>query len=125
MAQKSLMSKSNIKTAILQIAGQVSTSEAVRYNWKFLRCVTVKQFNIAATELETENFGTVVSVGNAKIVFIKKPPDQVQHLLEARPQLCHPDVYRERYYKPSPKSIKSKVRSSLVAMGYIAQEHWM
>ena len=122
------MCKGAIKTAILQTAGPVSTCESVRYNWKFLRYVTVKQFNSAAVDLESAHLGHLVSIGslsncspNPKMVFVKRPPCDVMGILQGNPGLCEADIYSMRFQKPSPKSISLNVRKKLVAMGLVSE----
>ena len=125
MPQKSLLSKTTIKTTILQTAGPVSTSEALRRNWKFCRCVTVKQFQAAAAELEAARLGYLKTVHKSRLVFIKKPPAEVMEILRENPSLCSPEVYESRYNMPAPKSIEWNIRSSLVSMGLVAQKQFM
>ncbi|XP_072015222.1 uncharacterized protein [Amphiura filiformis] len=125
MSQTSLLSRSTIKTAILQTAGPVSTTESLRRNWKFLRAVTVKQFQLAASELESAHLGNVVTVGRSRLVFIKKPPEEVTHILERNPNLCTLETHEWRYHLPAPKNIEWSIRSSLVERGLVSRKQFM
>ena len=114
--------------AILQTVGPVSTTIAIRANWKFLKCTTAQQFSSAANELEKIGFGQVVSLSGtsrSQQVFVKKHPGEAQAVLEANPDLCSPDVYATRFNRQASKTISWNVRSKLVQMGLVSQKQFM
>ena len=125
LKQNALVSRTTIKTAILQTAGPVSTCEAIRCNWRFLRCVTKQQFVAAAIELENANYGSLIAVGAKVKVFLKKRPEIVNQDLVNHPDLCLPDVYNARYHLPPMKLISWTIRSQLVNMGLVTREQVM
>ena len=112
---------------ILQTSGPISTCEAIRYTWKFLKSTTVTQYQAAAVELEKLNLGSFVTfrtsvAGPYSKVFIKKLPEEARECLVAHHQLCHPDTYARRFHRPSPKSIVEKVKAKCVELGLVAEE---
>ena len=123
--QNALVSRTTIKTAILQTAGPVSTCQAIRCNWRFLRCIRKEQFAAAAVELEKANFGSFIAVGANRKVFVKKHPEIVNQDLVNHPNLCFPDIYSARYHLPPTKLISWAIRSQLVNMGLVTKEQVM
>ena len=114
-------------TAILHTAGPVSTRYAIRQNWRFLRKVPPQEFCLAATDLQSMNLGTLVTLRTvnaiASKVFIKRAPSDVIDILMARPDLrCLPDLYRERYRKPAAKAITFAVRARLIKMKLVPEK---
>ncbi|XP_072015224.1 uncharacterized protein [Amphiura filiformis] len=125
LSQKALVTRSTIKAAILQTAGPISTCEAIRCNWRFLRAITKKQFLAMAVELENSGFGTLASINSRMTVFVKKPPLEVLPMLADHPDWCLPEVYETRYRLPPMKLISMKIRYQLVNMGLVRQEQMM
>ncbi len=125
LGQHEDLSRQNIMKAILQTAGPVSTHQTVKQNWRFLRMLSVKQFLSACYELETINMGNVVSFEHSRIkIFVKRPPDEVQAMLEANTFLSTPEIYAQRFNRPSPKCITLDLQAALVNMGCVAEEHF-
>ena len=113
-------------TAILQTLGPVSTSVALRSNWKFLKSSTVPQFFAAGQELEKLGLGSLVQLSGGSLkVFVKNNPSDVQHILEAHPEICQPHLYDERYHRPATKMISWKIRSRLIDMGLVSEKQFM
>ena len=113
-------------SAILNIVGPVVAHRTVARNFKFLSMLTVKQFMMAATQLEDMQLGYLVDVsgqGRASHVFIKKSPDEAQLVLETDPELCAPDRYRSQYNKPISKSISISQRQKLLKMGLVPEKY--
>ena len=128
LGQHSLVSQRSIMGAILQTIGPVSTCQAIRGNWKFLKSATSQQFLAAATELERLGLGRLVGLsgkGRTQQCFIKKPPGDAQALLEANPDLCEAGLYATRYHRPATKIINWGIRNKLVAMGLVSQKQFM
>ncbi|XP_072015216.1 uncharacterized protein [Amphiura filiformis] len=125
LGQHEDLTRQNIMKAILQTAGPVSTHQTVKQNWRFLRMLSVKQFLSACSELEMINMGNVVSLEHSKIkIFVKRPPDEMQYLLEANPFLSTTEIYAYRFNRPSPKCITLDIQAALVNMGCVAEEHF-
>ena len=111
--------------AILGTTGPVATPIAV----KAVRAVhssTTKQFIEAAEELERVNLGKLMkfsaeSRGKPTVVFIKKPPSDVEEILRTNPQWCSFDLYSARYAKGSSKAIGLQLRAKLVAMKLVSK----
>ena len=120
--QKSQVTRTNIKAAILQTAGPVSTCEAIRCNWRFLRCITKKHFLAASAELQSSSYGSLVSINSRMSVFLKRPPEEILPMLANHPELCLPEVYNARYHLPPMKVISQKIRYQLVNMGLVRPE---
>ena len=113
-------------TAILQTRGPVSTSQAIRCSWKFLRSATVQQYMAAAMELERLGFGSIVQLsGGSQKVFLKKAPGDVRGALDARPDICPVDIYVERYHCQASRTISWKVRSKLISMRLVSEKQLM
>ena len=129
LSPNSIVSKRSIMAAILQTVGPVSTTIAIRANWKFLKCATAQQFSAAAVELEKIGFGQVVSLSGksnrSQQVFVKKHPSEAQIVLESNPDLCSPDVYATRFHRQATKTISWNVRAKLVSMGLVSQKQFM
>ena len=106
---------------LLQTIGPVTSHRVVARNWKFLRMLTVKQFMVAANELEQTNMGKLVCIGKSgnSQIFIKAPPEVIQLALEANPDLCGFDYYVARYNKPVSKSISLLERHHLTSAGLV------
>ena len=115
--------------ALMQTLGPVSTNKSISCNWRFLRSLTAKQFETAATELNRLGLGKMVTInpgrGQHQLVFVKNRPEEVQEVLEANPDLCRYDVYAARFRKQSPKTIGLKVRFKLVEMGLVSQKQFL
>ena len=116
--------------ALLQTAGPVSTHAMLTSNWRFLNLLNSKQFQSAANDLQTMGLGLLVAIQNsgtrASHVFVKKPPSQVQGILQQQPQLrTDPDYYASRYAMPASKKVKLNVRAKLVSMGLLAENQLM
>ncbi len=80
-------------------------------------------------ELETLNLGKLVSLGHEKAissrVFVKRPPVEVVAILSANPTLCYPEIYEERYKKPTAKSITLTVRAGLVKRKLVSEKQFL
>ncbi|XP_072015223.1 uncharacterized protein [Amphiura filiformis] len=125
LSQKAQVCRTNVKAAILQTAGPISICRAIQCNWRFLRSVTKKQFLTAAVELENSGLGSLVNITSRLTVFVKKPPEEVLHMLANHPDWCLPEVYDVRYRLPPMKLISWNVRNHLVNMGLVRQEQMM
>ena len=114
--------------AILHTNGPVSTHNAAGRVRPFLSCLTSSQFLKAGRELEAANLGSMVNLsqsGRAAVVFVKKVPEEAVPGLLANPDLCTPELYAEKYFRPTPACITWKHRASLVSMGYVSEKHFM
>ncbi len=125
LSQKSQVSRTNIKTAILQTPGPISTQNTIRSNWRFLRCTTKAQFVAAAVELQTSGLGSVVTLKSKRVVFVKKPGEEVQEILRCHPNLCLPELYNARYVMKPMKLIGWHIRNQLVERGLVRPEQMM
>ena len=108
--------------AILQTRGPVVEHKVVVWNFKFLKMMTAKQFVAAATELHEANLGQMMSVkcgGRPYMVFIKRPPEEIQDALLMNQDLCQVDYYATRYRLPVSKSVSFALRASLVQSGVV------
>lgn len=97
----------NIIAGILLCVSPVNTFRSfIQSGPRYLRTINKEQYTAAARELEAANCGVVnVSVGG--VMFIKKAPALVEHILaEKFSGFCTYSEYRERYELPIPKSIK-------------------
>ena len=118
-------------TAILKVPGPVVTPKALKSTRRcFLHHLTTNNFIEAAKELEKTNFGKMVTMQNSGghsvlNIFLKKPPDEVEQVLSANPDLCRFEFYSMQYAKGSPKSIRFSLRTKLVALKLVAQDHFM
>ena len=127
LGQFALLSRRTCMMAVLQTAGPASTHVAIRSNWRFLRAATIKQFLGAATELEKLGFGRVVQLTGrlTQKIFLKKSPDEVQELLAANPDLCSPDIHRERYQCQATKKIGWQIRAQLISMRLVSEKQFL
>ena len=128
LSQNTLVSRRSIMAAILQTIGPVSTCQAIRANWAFLRSTTSTQFHSAAAELEKLNLGrclTMSNKGRNSHVFLKKPPEEVKSALEANMDLCAPDVYAMRYHRPGSQRVSQAAKAKLIEMGLVRQDQFM
>ncbi|XP_072015208.1 uncharacterized protein [Amphiura filiformis] len=122
------ISRRSVMAAIVQTNGPVSTHNAAGRVRPFLSCLTSGQFMKAGKELEAANLGMLVNLGmsgRGAHVFVKKPPDEAFPGLQANPDLCSPDFYREKYFRAPPACITWKQRASLVAMGCVSEKVFM
>ncbi len=116
--------------AILQSVGPVTGHRVIARNYKFLRLLTVKQFLMAANDLQAADMGMLVTIDSGKghgrtQLFVKKPPEEMEPYLDANPNLCSVEYYRERYYKPVSKSITLIERHYLSKMGAVTASQMM
>ena len=112
--------------AILETTGPVATPRGVKAVKASMNILTTKQFNEAAEELERMYLGKFMkfsaeSRGKPTVVFIKKPPDEVEANLRTNPQLCSFDMYATRYARGSSKAIGLQLRAKLVAMKLVSK----
>ena len=124
------ISQTDIKQAILGTTGPVATPKAVKAVKAKLNILTTKQFMEAAEELERMNLGKLMkfsaeSRGKPTVLFIKKPPSDVEEILRMNPQWCSFDVYSARYAKGSSKAIGLQLRAKLVAMKLVSKNCFM
>ena len=120
-----MVTRRTVMVAILQTLGPVSTCQAIRGNWNFLRSATSKQFEAAGAELETRGFGRLISLSGRQAsqkIFVKKSPEEAQHALEASPELCRADIYSARFNRPTTKKLNLKMRAQLAAMGLVSEK---
>ncbi len=118
------MTHRNIMAAILQSKGPVITPRAAKSGWTFLNTMNSDQFREAAKGLETLNLGTLVAIkgSKARVVFVKKPPDEVRDILKSHEDLCPVEFYEKRYKQPVSKMITLGVRSELVRMRFLIEK---
>ena len=112
--------------AVLETTGPVASRGAVRVVKKSMNNVTIKQFMKAAEELEKYNFGKLFKLsmgprGKPAVVFIKKPPSEIQEVLRRYPGWCSFDVYAARYAKGSSKAVGLQLRAKLVSMKLVSK----
>ncbi len=83
-----------------------------------VKSVSCDQFLEAANALQAQGLGTVVALSNqgGRKAFIKKPPDEVEAILKANPDLCSPEYYRKRYNQPLSKYVSLFVRHQVASM---------
>ncbi len=122
LGQNGNLTKRSIMAAILQTTGPISTHRVVRLSWKFLRMVSVKQFEAASQELEKLGMGILMTCqGSGKLsVFIKKLPSEIGAFLMENQDLCPLEYYTSRFFQPSSKMIKDRVKNQLVADGVVS-----
>ena len=114
--------------AILQTNGPVSTHNAAGRVRPFLKCLTSSEFSEAGKELEAANLGVMVSLGLAgrgANIFVKKHPDEAFFGLQANPDLCSLEFYKEKYYRPPPACITWKQRAALVTRKFVSEKVFM
>ena len=109
-------------TGILLAPGAVASHKAVKsLSRVFNLAVTKTKFETAAKQLQSMNFGALVMAQvRGKIVFVKRDPVEVMHLLELpeNKDLCTAAEYRRRYHEPIPSyNLGPKARENLLQMG--------
>ncbi len=120
LSQHEDMSKRTIMAALLQVTGPIAIFPVVRQSWSFLRMLTVKQFQMAAAELQKLNLGQSLTVpGYRGAVFLKHSPEVAHHILLINPDLCEINYYATRYHQKKSSSIPGHLWSKLVSMGYV------
>ena len=118
----------DIMEAILKTPGPVSTPKASKATKMSLNYMTTEQFAEAAKELQKEQFGTFMSFperGRPVLIFLKKPPMEVEDCLRFNPGLCTAEMYSARYAKGSSKAIGFQLRSKLVAKKLVSADHFL
>ncbi len=111
---------------VLLTAGPIATRKSVNgmsRTFRFL--VTAAKFEAAANKLQANDLGQLMGVPGANRVFIKKPPALARSLLqsELNAGLCvTPEEYQVRYYMPTPASVSSKIKESVVSQGLVPRE---
>ena len=116
-----------VMTAILRTIGPVLTHIAVRRNGSpIFRRVSIELFKEAAKKLEAANLGTIVEMrlagGKPSVVFIKKPPADVQEILEVNPGFISPSDYAQKYNSPMLSSIPPTMAGELLSKGLVPPE---
>ena len=89
-----------------------------------MRHISKEQYIEAVMQLQDEFLGTVVMLKKGSlpsaVCFIKKPPEQVGELVAY--DSVDKNMYAERYKLPVPGSIRKRVWSKLIALGYFSAE---
>ena len=121
------ISHMEIMKAILETTGPVTTPRAFKSVKRSMAKVTSKMFLEAAAELEKNNFGKLRKIlttpsGQPAVVFIKKPPSEMEEILRSSPTLCTFELYAERYAKVPSKAIGLQLRAKLVAMNLVPKK---
>ncbi len=116
-------------SAILISAGPVSSNVSFsRRGPHSLRAVSKEQFYTAANMLEAAHLGTVITVNHSfssrggSVVFVKKPPDEVEEAISANCDIITMDKYITRYNQQIPSCITVKIREQLVSLGMLTIE---
>ena len=121
-------STTSIKTAILLTPGPVSTFSALQYSGpRAVRHISKEQYIEAVMQLQDELLGTVVMLKKGSspsaVCFIKKPPEQIGELAAFKGyDSVDENMYMERYKLPVPGSIRKRIWSKLIALGYFPAE---
>ena len=55
-------------------------------------------------------------------VLVKKPPEQVQNILDLNSEMCDFGMYVKRYRAPVPVKVIRSVRNKLVELGYVTEK---
>ena len=113
-----------VMTAILRTTGPVLTHIAVRRNGApVFRKVSIQLFKEAANKLQELNLGQLVEMklggGKPSVVFIKKPPPEVEEILLKDPGFVTAADYAQRYYSPMLSSIPPTMAGELLAKGLV------
>ncbi len=117
-------------SGILLAPGPVATHKAVKsLSSVFNLAVTKTKFETAAKQLQSSDLGALITVqapgARAPMVFVKKNPAEVAHLLQLpdNKNLCTLTEYQYRYDMPTPSyNISAKVRESLLKMGVVVPQ---
>ena len=77
---------------ILETTNLVATSKAFKSVKRSMHLVTIKRFLEACAALEKKNFGKLRKIlhetkGRPSLVFIKKPPSEIESILTEDPKL--------------------------------------
>ena len=116
-----------IMKAILESSGPVTTPRAFKSVKRTMAKVTTKMFMEAAAELEKNNFGKLrkiltVPSGQPAVVFIKKPPCEMEEAMRSNPKLCTFEMYAAKYAKAPSKAIGLQLRAKLVATNLVPKK---
>ena len=103
---KSPINDQTIMAATLRIKGKACTATSLRSRYGFLRSkMSDKHFLSIANKLEQAKLGRVLEVmmsnGQSRHVFLKKPPDVIREALEAREDLCSVEYFTQMYHSQS------------------------
>ena len=115
----------NIKACLLKTPGPVSTYVACRDSGpRQLRKLPKEVYEYACYSLESDDLAEVISVvvtGRMVMVLIKKPPDEVEDILQMNPDLCTVEEYSKKFKLLPPVNIKKTIRRELIARGYVTE----
>ena len=120
------VTEQTIMKSILLSKGPITTQQILRSNFRKLRHVTKDEFVEASRKLEGFSLGSFVQVANPTPrpigVFVKKPPEQVVHILQIMPGLCTLEEYSERFAMRVPTLISLRMRTQLVTLGLVSEK---
>ncbi|XP_072016035.1 uncharacterized protein [Amphiura filiformis] len=120
----------SLMSAILLISGPACTRAAINSNGpKNLRHISRDQFTAAALKLQEANLGSTIDIKlqvhtRSTLLFVKKPPDEMQDRLRLNRDLCSYEAYALRYNMRPPASIIKRWQERLVQMGLIPHDHF-
>ena len=127
------VSDKDVMSAILLLNGPVCTLQALNNNGLKDSCHLIKaqHFKTVALMLQEANLGTItkLSYGGRRdatypvMVFIKKPPLEMQQCCEQLKEFCSIEKYTWNYYKRPPTSILQKWRKKLIDLGLVPEYH--
>ncbi len=108
---------------ILLTPGPVSSYTGVQSLSRIFRVsVNKARFLVAAGRLQSDNLGSLVvldSISKTSHVFIKKPPADIVHELEANSDLCTMQEYKFKFGLPPPAPITLNMQHALVEKGLV------
>lgn len=118
-----------IMSAILQTRGPIVTPAVVKSNCNSLHMMTTSEFLKAAQDLHNMGLGTLASIGTKvgrggtpATVYVKKPLEDIEQVLEANPDLCGVEYYATRYNLSASKAIGLGTRFRVAEMGLVSQK---
>ena len=127
------VSDKDVMSAILLLTGPVCTLQALNNNGPkdYRHLIKAKHFKTVAFMLQEANLGTTTELTHGGpnatypiIVFIKKPPAEMQNYCDQLEKFCSIEKYTRNYYKRPPSSILQKWRQKLVDLGLVPEDHF-
>ena len=119
-----------IMSGVLLTPGPVSTHKALKnLSMAFNVAVTKSKFISACNRLQASNLGFLVQVDNKNRqaqVFVKRPPEEVQIILESgeNSDLTSYQEYSQRFALPPSAAVTPPIKEKLVQMGMVKPEHF-
>ena len=137
-AESELLTDEDVMSAILMLPGPVCTLRALNQSApkKYRHLIRAKHYRKAAFVLQDAKFGFIklLTHGGPKakfpiMVFIKKPPEEVQQLKAKLQEICNQEEYAmERYTmqfsRRPPACIVEFYQKKLILLGLVPEKHF-